>query len=113
VVQGQHGAPTPAHSIADAVARALTDASLAQKTGLLYHLSMAGDTTWHGFAREILAAAGIDVPVVPIASSEYRAAAVRPKNSLLDNARLRAAFGIELPDWREGLREVSSRIDAV
>jgi len=110
VVNDQRGAPTSADMIARAVASILRNGSPASG---LYHMSAAGETTWHGFARAILAAARIDTPVVPIPTSEYKSAAARPKNSLLDNTRLQQAFGIALPDWREGLREVSSRIDAL
>lgn len=107
VVNDQRGAPTSAETIARAVVSILMQGNPASG---LYHMSAAGETTWHGFAREILAHAGIEAPVVPIPSSEHRSAAARPKNSLLDNTRLREVFGIALPDWREGLREVSSRI---
>ena len=109
VVDDQRGAPTPAHAIAEAVARALADARLADKSGL-YHLSMAGATTWHGFAAAILEAAGLKAPIAAIRSEDYPAQARRPKNSLLDNAKLRRAFGIALPDWREGLAAVMPAI---
>ena len=69
-------------------------------------MTAAGQTTWHGFAKEILANAQLDVRLTPVSSAEYGAPAPRPANSLLDNAKLRAAFGIALPDWREGFRAV-------
>ena len=106
VVDDQRGAPTPAHAIAEAVVRALADKNLSQKTGLLYHLSMAGETTWHGFARAILAGAGLERPVAAITSEAYGAKARRPRNSLLDNSRLQRTFGFALPDWRAGLAAV-------
>ncbi|HEX2648737.1 MAG TPA: dTDP-4-dehydrorhamnose reductase [Burkholderiales bacterium] len=103
VVDDQRGAPTPAHAVAEAVVRALRDKELSQKTDLLYHLSMAGETTWHGFACEILRGAGLERPVAAISSAEYGAAARRPGNSLLDNSRLERTFGFALPHWRAGL----------
>ena len=104
VVDDQRGAPTSAAAIAEAVARILSDASLARKPSGIYHLSAAGETTWYGFAKEILADAGLDVRLRPVTTAEYGAAAPRPANSLLDNARLHATFGIALPDWRAGFR---------
>ncbi len=71
---------------------------------------MAGATTWHGFATAILEAAGLKAPIAAIRSEDYAAQARRPKNSLLDNAKLRRAFGIALPDWREGLAAVMPSI---
>lgn len=111
VVSDQHGAPTSSVAIAAAVARILSDAALRQQSSGIYHMSAAGRTTWHGFAQEILQAAKSGVLLVPVTTAEYGAVAPRPRNSLLDNAKLRAAFGIALPDWRQGLREVSSKIE--
>ncbi len=111
VVNDQRGAPTPAHFIADAVVRVIS--APGEKRSGTYHMTAAGEATWHDFAREILSRMSLDAALVPIASSEYKTAARRPKNSLLDNARLQRTFGISLADWREGLREVSSRMHAV
>jgi dTDP-4-dehydrorhamnose reductase len=101
VVDDQVGAPTSSLAIARATAQVLR----AGGEGL-YHLSAAGKTSWCGFARAILAHAGLDTPVVAIRSEEYPAAARRPRNSLLDNSRLQATFGVALAPWEEGLAEV-------
>jgi dTDP-4-dehydrorhamnose reductase len=42
--------------------------------------------------------------VVPISSSTYKAAAQRPANSVLSNAKLESDFGLRLPEWRYLLR---------
>jgi len=104
VVSDQHGAPTSNLAIAGAVARILSDASVRQKPSGIYHLSAAGETTWHGFAREILESKKLDIRLTPVSTAEYGALAPRPKNSLLDNAKLRATFGISLANWRDGFR---------
>ena len=101
VVDDQVGAPTSSLALARATAQVLR----AGAEGL-YHMSAAGKTSWCGFARAILARAGLHTPVVAIRSEEYRAAARRPRNSLLDNSRLRAACGVALAPWEEGLAEV-------
>ena len=111
VVNDQRGAPTSSLAIAAAVARILSGASLRQKPGGIYHMSAAGGTTWYEFAKEILALNGLSTPVAPVSSAQYGAPARRPKNSLLDNTKLFRAFGAALPDWRRGLREVSSKIE--
>ena len=74
------------------------------------HLSAGGETTWHGFAIAILEAKGLKTPVVAIRSDEYPVAARRPKNSLLDNSKIGATFGVALPDWRQGLAAVLAAI---
>ena len=110
VVNDQRGAPTSSGAIADAVAQVLSSPDLSSKPGGVYHLSAAGETTWHGFATAILQAKGLKTPVAAIRSDEYPAAARRPKNSLLDNAKIGAAFGIALPDWRQSLAAVLAAI---
>lgn len=116
VVDDQHGAPTWARAIADATASILMRCNacsapegLGEKGGL-YHLAAAGETTWCGFAREILMrirAAGEEVRarhVVPIASADYPTPAKRPARSILDCTKVREAFGVALPPWQEQLR---------
>ena len=110
VVDDQRGAPTSSMAIAGAVAQVLSAANLSKKPGGIYHLSAAGETTWHGFATEILKGKGLNTPVVAIRSNEYPVAARRPKNSLLDNSKLGATFGIALPDWRQSLPAVLAAI---
>jgi len=100
VVTDQVGAPTSAAAIAGATALLLASAG---PLGL-FHLSASGATSWHGFAEEIVALAGLPARVVGIRSQDYPSAARRPRNSLLDNARLKAAYGIVLEDWRQPLR---------
>jgi len=113
VVDDQHGAPTSGEAIAAAVAQILSDSDLSKMPSGIFHLSAAGQTTWHGFAKEILARNALRTPVMPISSAEHSAQARRPKNSLLDNAKLKQTFGVALPDWRQGLSEISSKINTL
>lgn len=106
IVDDQHGAPTSADALAAAVFRVLKAGSGAQG---LYHASCSGETTWYGFAQEIfatLARRGSRVPkLVPIRSEDYRCAAKRPRNSVLDNGKLLRDFGVALPHWKAALDE--------
>lgn len=114
VVDDQRGAPTSAADLARttfAVAgRLVADAraSVLPPYGT-YHCTAEGDTTWCGFARAIFELAGPRIRrrprVAPIATSDYPTPAKRPKNSVLDNARLAAAFAPPRRPWREGLAE--------
>jgi dTDP-4-dehydrorhamnose reductase len=106
VVDDQRGAPTSAEALAVATAQVLAEARLRAQPSGLYHMSAAGETTWHGFARAIVEGAGMAIPVLPISSDQYPVAARRPRNSLLDNRKLAATFGTALPDWRSGLAAV-------
>jgi dTDP-4-dehydrorhamnose reductase len=105
VVDDQVGAPTSSIEIARATATLLARTARSADVTGLYHLAAAGETSWCGFARAIFAQARIATPVVPIRTEEYPTAARRPRNSRLDCARLRSAFGVALAPWQEGLDE--------
>jgi dTDP-4-dehydrorhamnose reductase len=111
VVDDQVGAPTPARWIADATARALARGPAEESSGL-FNLVAGGRCSWFEFARAIVDGAhrrGLIARapwVVPIASADHPTRARRPAFSVLDAGRFRAAFGLELADWRVGLDEV-------
>ena len=114
IVDDQVGAPTWSRMIAEATAQALAQifspltshASPLTDLSGTYHLSSAGETSWFGFAEAIAEVGGIDPRprLIPIPSSGYPTPARRPANSRLSNSRFEAAFGLGLPDWRQGLR---------
>jgi dTDP-4-dehydrorhamnose reductase len=121
IVGDQRGAPTPARLISAATAAALARL-LARRTGErdkwlgTYHLCAAGQCTWFDFAGAIFArahTAGLleRLPrLVPISTAEYPTPARRPAYSVLDCSRIRDAFGLHLPNWRNGLDAVISEL---
>ena len=112
VVADQHGAPTFAADLAEAV-RVMAPALVAAPAGDprfgLFHLTGAPHTTWHGFAAAIFegaAARGHKVPALkPIATSDYPTRAMRPADGRLDCSHLQAVHGIPAGDWRQRLDE--------
>ncbi|UXI67151.1 dTDP-4-dehydrorhamnose reductase [Tahibacter amnicola] len=117
IVADQRGAPTPARLIAIATAVALSrwldwDLERQRRTAGTYHLVSQGECSWHGFATAILeraAATGLieRMPeVAAITTAEFPTKARRPAYSVLDTSHLRETFGLHLPSWQEGLRDV-------
>lgn len=106
VVADQHGGPTPAAAIAAASLAMLGAMRGDAARGGIYHFSGAPDTSWAGFAREIMAQAGLACRITQIASSDYPTPARRPANSRLNCAAILRDFGISRPDWRAGLAKV-------
>ncbi|MEQ1576420.1 MAG: dTDP-4-dehydrorhamnose reductase [Hyphomicrobium sp.] len=109
VVADQHGAPTRADDLADALlglATGLNNSPDENRWGT-YHLAGRGETTWHGFAAEIFrhaAEAGLKAPQLNrITTSDYPTPARRPAYSVLDQCKAEAALGLKLPDWRDSL----------
>lgn len=98
VVDDQVGQPTWTADVADLVVR-LVEAGAAAGT---YHATSSGRTSWHGFAREVVAAAGLDPAIVrPTTSEEFVRPAPRPAFSVLGHGALRAAGVEPIGDWRE------------
>jgi len=114
VVADQTGAPTSAGLIADVTAQALAQPDVSGT----FHLTAAGETTWHGFAQLILAEAekrGVSLKAGPgqvkaIATSAYPTPAKRPANSRLNTDKLRKTFGIVLPPWDEQAKGIITDI---
>jgi dTDP-4-dehydrorhamnose reductase len=101
IVADQMGSPTAARDVAEATAAILARDAAATGT---FHLSAQGEASWYDFAREILAVTGRqETPLTRIATSEYPAAARRPRYSVLSTEKIRRSVGISLPGWRESL----------
>ncbi|MCO5054615.1 dTDP-4-dehydrorhamnose reductase [Thermomonas sp.] len=106
VVVDQIGTPTPAGWIADASASLLARPNLPSG---LWHLTAAGQTSWHGFAEAIVAEAQAQglldrcSVVEAISTADYPTPTRRPAWSVLDTRKLQRDFGIVPQDWRAGL----------
>jgi len=113
IVNDQRGAPTSTHSLARATAAIINEycgEGLRDGSGI-YHMTDSGSTSWFGFAKAILERAskgfGIALPrLVPITTAEYPTPARRPLNSVLSCEKLKASFGISMPNWEDSLNEV-------
>jgi len=120
VIDDQWGAPTGAELLATVTAAVLRQIGLAGNEALagLYHLAASGETTWHAYASHVISQAKAlrpDLPwavkeIAPVPSSAFVTAALRPHNSRLNTRKLEAAFGINLPDWRQGLDEMLAQV---
>jgi dTDP-4-dehydrorhamnose reductase len=110
VVTDQHGGPTPARAIAQALMTIAKAFKAGQGVSGTFHFAGAPDTTWAGFAREIMAQAHLPATVTDILTSAWPSPAQRPLNSRLDCAAILRAYGIPRPDWRAGLADVLAEL---
>jgi dTDP-4-dehydrorhamnose reductase len=121
VVADQVGAPTSAELIAETTTQILSQMAGQHEDDPrwgVYHLTAGGATNWHAYASYVIAqarAAGwpikvADEAIAAIRTEDYPVAATRPMNSCLDTTKLRAAFGVSLPDWRVGVDGVLAGI---
>ena len=111
VIDDQFGAPTGAELLADVTAHAVRQVLQNPADAGLYHLAAAGETSWHGYAKYVLAQ--VDSPhlaikiiantVEAVSSNAFPTPAKRPHNSRLDTGKLQMIFGLKLPPWQQGV----------
>jgi dTDP-4-dehydrorhamnose reductase len=107
-VDDQRGCPTFTADLAVALRRLA-----ASRIGGTFHVTNQGAVSWYEFVRTILELSGHDPSIVrPIATTDLDPPrpAPRPANSVLDNAALRLAGLPLLPDHRESLAKLLSRL---
>ena len=114
VIDDQIGAPTGADLLADISAHMLRRAASDASVSGTYHAVAAGEVSWCGYARHVLAwarqhgqplkAGPDDVAAIP--TSAYPTPARRPLNSRLDTGKLRQTFGLTLPHWQTGVERM-------
>jgi dTDP-4-dehydrorhamnose reductase len=113
IVADQHGCPTPAAALADALLAIAARCHAGLATYGTFHFAGTPATTWADFAETIFARAfpPENRPVVErIATEDYPTPASRPRNSVLDCQKLQAVYGIAQPDWRDALATVLSEL---
>lgn len=103
-VDDQRGCPTFASDLAGMLLRL----GVGRVPGV-FHVTNQGSTTWYGFVRDVLAAAGRDPALVqPMSTAEMDPPrpAARPASSVLDNAALRCLGAPLLADYHEPLERL-------
>ena len=109
IVRDQRLAPTYTFDAAIAIEQIL----LRGGPGI-YHVTNQGFTSRLDFTRGILREAGFpNVEVIPISAGETRRPAPRPKNSQLENARLKREGIPLLPPWPDAVRRYLAQLRAL
>lgn len=111
VVYDQIGSPTYAADLAKALLDMIPRLP-SRVRGEIYNYSNEGACSWYDFAMAISELQGINCKIKPVQSKEFKTAAVRPHYSVLDKARFRKDFGLEIPHWRDSLKRCLEKIQA-
>ena len=107
VVDDQVGQPTWTKDVADVVLRLVA----VEAPSGTYHATSSGQTSWWGFAREVVEASGMDPEIVaPTTSADFERPAARPAWSVLGHDAL-VSLGIEpIGDWRDRWRTAAAEV---
>ncbi|MBM4284596.1 MAG: dTDP-4-dehydrorhamnose reductase [Deltaproteobacteria bacterium] len=104
VVHDQFGSLTWSYRLAEQLAKLIE----ADGRGL-YHATAEGVCTWYEAAAAFLELMGVEHTLIPITTAEFPTPAVRPRNSILENRRLKEADLNLMRPWREDLARFAAR----
>jgi dTDP-4-dehydrorhamnose reductase len=108
VVYDQVGTPTYAKDLAKAILRIIP--KIKNEKVEIYNFSNEGVLSWYDFAKEIMKMSKTDCKIEPIETFEYPMPAQRPHYSLLNKAKIKKEFGINIPYWKDGLDDCLKRL---
>ena len=116
VVGDQHGNPTSALDLANAVFAIAAQLQAGDQTGLgqTYHVAGTGIASWFDVAvavQDELARLGTkSATVTSITTADWPTPARRPAYSALDCSKFTRDFGVAMPDWRASLPPIVARL---
>ena len=112
VIFDQVGTPTYARDLAKTCLEILCGGSSVNisKNGNLYHYSNEGVASWYDFAISIMKIGGENCKVKPILTKDYPTLAKRPQYSVLNKSKIKTDFKIEIPYWRDSLKDCIEKI---
>ncbi|MRT94276.1 dTDP-4-dehydrorhamnose reductase [Ancylomarina sp. 16SWW S1-10-2] len=110
VVFDQVGTPTYARDLAQTCLGILSRKEKINGKGKLYHYSNEGAVSWYDFSKAIMEMGKVDCRVNPIETKDYPTLARRPAYSVMDKSKIKDDFGIEIPYWRDSLKECILRL---
>jgi len=111
VIFDQVGTPTYAKDLAYTILEVLP--KIKNKEVEIYHYTNEGVASWYDFAKEIMSLAKIDCKVNPIETIEYPTPAKRPHYSVLNKKKIKETFNIEIPYWKDSLKECLLKIGEI
>lgn len=114
VVNDQHGCPTWARDLAQAI-MILVNHYGTKPVQETLHFTNTGEITWYEFACAIMEIAGKPCQVNPITTDQYPTKATRPAYSVLDLTKTKQVTGMDIPFWRDSLvkciEEINKKIE--
>ena len=110
VVYDQVGSPTYAKDLAQVLLQIIPQYSSANRTEI-YNFSNEGVISWYDFAKAIIEIKKIKCDVNPIETKSYPTPAARPFYSVLNKAKIKKDFNIQIPYWKDSLIECLTKIN--
>lgn len=111
VVYDQVGSPTYAGDLAQAIVSIIRSLDAGEAEYGVFHYTNEGAVSWYDFTKAIHRIARIKgCKVSAIRSEQYPTPAKRPAYSVLDKAKIKNTYSIDIPYWEDSLRECFVKI---
>lgn len=109
VIFDQVGTPTYASDLAQAILEIANhylnaEESASNNNIQLYHYSNEGVCSWYDFSKTIFSLSNIGCQVTPIETKDYPTPAKRPHYSLMNKAKIKNEFTLQIPYWKDSLK---------
>ncbi|QBZ97119.1 dTDP-4-dehydrorhamnose reductase [Flavobacterium sangjuense] len=105
IVNDQIGTPTNAVDLASALAKII----ISNKNAFgIYNFSNEGQCSWYDFAKKIFEINNISIDLKSIPTTSFPTPAKRPLYSVLEKAKIKKIFDLEIKSWEQSLEEISS-----
>jgi dTDP-4-dehydrorhamnose reductase len=109
VIFDQIGTPTYAADLAEVILKII---SYQHFTPGIYHFSNEGVCSWYDFTKTIHRMANISCHVQPIETKDYPTRAPRPHYSVLNKAKIKLTYDVQIPHWEESLQKCINILQA-
>lgn len=113
VVFDQVGTPTYAEDLAKVILAIvkISESDSEKFHPGVYHFSNEGVASWFDFAKAIFEITGVACKVNPVLSDQFPTPAKRPHYSVLNKAKMRETFGVEIPYWKDSLKKCITSLE--
>lgn len=106
VIFDQMGSPTYASDLAETILMVISSLNQKgfQQGDNIYHYSNEGVCSWYDFAKAIFEISNTSCAVLPIETKDYPTPAKRPHYSVLNKAKIKQQFQLNIPYWKDSLQ---------
>ena len=103
IVYDQVGTPTYANDLAKVILDIIN--KINNDKVEIYNYSNEGVLSWYDFAKNIMEITNTDCKILPIESKDYPMSDIRPFYSLLNKAKIKNTFDLDIPYYKDSLKE--------
>ncbi|PID91916.1 MAG: dTDP-4-dehydrorhamnose reductase [Bacteroidetes bacterium] len=112
IVYDQVGTPTYAGDLAKAIMKIVSDLASGRSVFVpgIFHYSNEGVCSWYDLGMEIAQHLKSKSRIEAVRSREFPTPARRPAYTVLDKAKIKEVYGVEVPYWRDSLHHCLKKL---